>query len=166
MARIVQIPPNHVWLQGDNPSDSTDSRKYGPVSTDLIISRVIMKIEDQEPMPKTFEYLSLDIERDDHSYTLDQNALPTECRMIVDRRLKEEEEANPSTTDEQPSSLINWLKEYFLSDLPVIPDTADKSVVKQKSDDSGSLLPPSPPPSTEASTASPQTAETTIIIQS
>ena len=41
----IIIPPGHVWLAGDNAENSTDSRKYGPVSLGLIKGRVFSKIQ-------------------------------------------------------------------------------------------------------------------------
>lgn len=38
------IPRGHVWLEGDNRSNSSDSRTYGPVPKGLIRSRAIFKI--------------------------------------------------------------------------------------------------------------------------
>lgn len=37
----VRIPSGHVWLEGDNPYNSTDSREYGPVPASLIVGRVV-----------------------------------------------------------------------------------------------------------------------------
>ena len=34
------IPPGHVWLEGDNKENSTDSRKYGKVPQGLLLGRV------------------------------------------------------------------------------------------------------------------------------
>ncbi|KAJ3150273.1 hypothetical protein HDU86_006664 [Geranomyces michiganensis] len=39
-AKPVTIPPGHIWLQGDNYNNSTDSRKYGPVPIGLLRGRV------------------------------------------------------------------------------------------------------------------------------
>ena len=36
----LRVPPGHVWLQGDNLSNSTDSRDYGPVPLALVLARV------------------------------------------------------------------------------------------------------------------------------
>ena len=40
---IVKVPDGHVWLLGDNPSNSNDSRYYGPVPLALLQGRVIAK---------------------------------------------------------------------------------------------------------------------------
>jgi mitochondrial inner membrane protease subunit 1 len=42
--RYVKIPAGHVWLEGDNPRQSTDSRTYGPVPMGLLKGKVILKI--------------------------------------------------------------------------------------------------------------------------
>ncbi|XP_061670283.1 mitochondrial inner membrane protease subunit 1 isoform X5 [Syngnathoides biaculeatus] len=39
------VPKGHVWLEGDNLGNSTDSRSYGPVPYALIRGRVCLKIE-------------------------------------------------------------------------------------------------------------------------
>lgn len=41
----MQIPEGMVWLAGDNPSNSTDSRYYGPVPLGLVDGKLICKIE-------------------------------------------------------------------------------------------------------------------------
>lgn len=46
---LVRIPLGHVWLAGDNPSNSTDSRSYGPVPMGLIQGRVVYKFDSQFP---------------------------------------------------------------------------------------------------------------------
>ncbi|KAI9106104.1 peptidase S24/S26A/S26B/S26C [Phlyctochytrium arcticum] len=40
----VTIPPGHIWLEGDNLNNSTDSRHYGPVSLGLLRGRILCKI--------------------------------------------------------------------------------------------------------------------------
>lgn len=44
----VQVPEGHVWLQGDNPVNSTDSRHYGPVPAALLRGRAFLKVP-QDP---------------------------------------------------------------------------------------------------------------------
>lgn len=41
---IIQVPPHHVWLEGDNPFHSTDSRHYGPIPVSAIRGRIVMRI--------------------------------------------------------------------------------------------------------------------------
>mmetsp|Transcript_3040 Transcript_3040/g.6897 ORF Transcript_3040/g.6897 Transcript_3040/m.6897 type:complete len:352 (-) Transcript_3040:211-1266(-) len=43
-AREVTVPRGHVWLQGDNTEDSTDSRSYGPVPLALIQAIVVFRL--------------------------------------------------------------------------------------------------------------------------
>ncbi|XP_006818456.1 mitochondrial inner membrane protease subunit 1-like [Saccoglossus kowalevskii] len=38
------VPLGHVWLEGDNTVNSTDSRKYGPVPYALLRGKVFFKI--------------------------------------------------------------------------------------------------------------------------
>ena len=40
--KTYDIPEGHVWLEGDNPANSTDSRTYGAVPEALIISRAVL----------------------------------------------------------------------------------------------------------------------------
>ena len=40
----IRIPKGHVWLEGDNSLNSTDSRYYGPIPSALITGRVMLKI--------------------------------------------------------------------------------------------------------------------------
>ncbi|SCU86247.1 LAMI_0D01090g1_1 [Lachancea mirantina] len=39
---IVQIPRNHVWVEGDNTFHSIDSNTFGPISTGLVLGKVAM----------------------------------------------------------------------------------------------------------------------------
>ena len=38
------VPKNHVWIEGDNKSQSFDSRNFGPIPIALIEGRISMKI--------------------------------------------------------------------------------------------------------------------------
>ncbi|XP_066586217.1 mitochondrial inner membrane protease subunit 1 isoform X2 [Prorops nasuta] len=40
----IIVPKGHVWLEGDNKDNSTDSRNFGPVPQGLIRSRVLCKL--------------------------------------------------------------------------------------------------------------------------
>ncbi|CAN0234223.1 unnamed protein product [Discosporangium mesarthrocarpum] len=39
-----KVPIGHVWLEGDNSSNSTDSRHYGPVPLAMVHGRVMLKV--------------------------------------------------------------------------------------------------------------------------
>jgi inner membrane protease subunit 1 len=41
---MVKIPDGHIWVEGDNPWNSSDSRNYGPVPASLIVGRVLMRV--------------------------------------------------------------------------------------------------------------------------
>ena len=40
----VKVPKGHLWLQGDNKDNSTDSRDYGPVPYALLKGKVFAKV--------------------------------------------------------------------------------------------------------------------------
>jgi signal peptidase I len=40
----IHVPKGHVWLTGDNLSNSTDSRAYGPVPIALLRGRILGRI--------------------------------------------------------------------------------------------------------------------------
>lgn len=42
--RRVTVPKGHVFIQGDNESNSTDSRQYGPVPYSTLQGRVIARL--------------------------------------------------------------------------------------------------------------------------
>lgn len=41
------MPAGHVWLQGDNTLNSTDSRHYGPVPYALVNGKAFLKVCDK-----------------------------------------------------------------------------------------------------------------------
>ena len=42
--RPEYVPEGHVWLEGDNPSNSSDSRSYGPIPLAMVRGRVFFKV--------------------------------------------------------------------------------------------------------------------------
>jgi signal peptidase I len=38
------VPDGHLWVEGDNPRNSNDSRNYGPIPASLIVGRVLCRI--------------------------------------------------------------------------------------------------------------------------
>jgi signal peptidase I len=48
--RTFTVPPGHVWVEGDCPGLSVDSRHYGPVPLEAIRGRVVAKLW---PLPRT-----------------------------------------------------------------------------------------------------------------
>lgn len=46
---FVVIPPGHLWLLGDNPNESRDSRSYGPIPVSSVNAKVMCQLF---PIPK------------------------------------------------------------------------------------------------------------------
>ena len=46
-AEWVRIPKGHVWLVGDNLSNSTDSRTYGPVPLAIVKGQVLARVSEK-----------------------------------------------------------------------------------------------------------------------
>src|SRR3954453_14518020 len=42
--RVIRVQPDGVWLEGDNPFGSTDSRDLGAVPADDIVGRVLVRL--------------------------------------------------------------------------------------------------------------------------
>ncbi|CAN0578941.1 unnamed protein product, partial [Ectocarpus sp. 12 AP-2014] len=40
------VPQGHVWLEGDNLSNSSDSRTYGPIPLAMVRGRVFFKVRE------------------------------------------------------------------------------------------------------------------------
>lgn len=43
-SNVVVVPRGHVWLEGDNAANSSDSRQYGPVPLGLVRSRAVGRV--------------------------------------------------------------------------------------------------------------------------
>jgi hypothetical protein len=39
-----QVPPGHIWVEGDNLIVSRDSREYGPIPLGLLRGRVMLQV--------------------------------------------------------------------------------------------------------------------------
>lgn len=55
-SRKTFVPKGHVWLEGDNSSNSADSRVYGPVPQALIRSRVVCRVWPLDKITSLIEY--------------------------------------------------------------------------------------------------------------
>ena len=42
--RLNSLESTRLWLLGDNPAESTDSRQLGPVATSLLIGEVVARL--------------------------------------------------------------------------------------------------------------------------
>ena len=38
------MPDGHIWVEGDNSTNSSDSRHYGPVPASLVLGKVLLRI--------------------------------------------------------------------------------------------------------------------------
>ena len=43
-SQTTLIPKGHIWIQGDNTSNSTDSRHYGPIPYNMLIGKIFMRV--------------------------------------------------------------------------------------------------------------------------
>lgn len=43
-SNVVVVPRGHIWLEGDNAANSSDSRQYGPVPLGLVRSRAVGRV--------------------------------------------------------------------------------------------------------------------------
>ncbi len=42
--RLVRREGDGWWVEGDNPKESTDSRQFGAVDSDLVVARVLVRV--------------------------------------------------------------------------------------------------------------------------
>ena len=42
--KLVTIPKNNIWVEGDNKVDSFDSRIFGPINNKLINGRILLAL--------------------------------------------------------------------------------------------------------------------------
>jgi len=40
----IVVPPGHVWVMGDNRTDSSDSRVFGPIAESTIVGRAVWRV--------------------------------------------------------------------------------------------------------------------------
>ncbi|RYG51458.1 hypothetical protein EON66_10730 [archaeon] len=40
----LQVPDGHIWIEGDNPQNSLDSRTYGPIPAAAVTGRVVATV--------------------------------------------------------------------------------------------------------------------------
>lgn len=43
-SNVIVVPRGHVWVEGDNPANSLDSREFGPIPLGLIRSRAVIRL--------------------------------------------------------------------------------------------------------------------------
>jgi signal peptidase I len=41
---LLIVPDGHLWVEGDNPNNSSDSRAYGAIPASLVVGRVVLRI--------------------------------------------------------------------------------------------------------------------------
>ncbi|KAJ1912353.1 hypothetical protein H4219_005642 [Mycoemilia scoparia] len=57
--KYVKVPKGHVWLQGDNFGNSSDSRNFGPVPMSMLRGRILAKLwPDQGFMTNNTEVIA------------------------------------------------------------------------------------------------------------
>eukprot|EP01095_Lingulamoeba_sp_RSL-Kostka_P003918 TRINITY_DN15035_c0_g1_i1.p1 TRINITY_DN15035_c0_g1~~TRINITY_DN15035_c0_g1_i1.p1 ORF type:complete len:191 (+),score=35.68 TRINITY_DN15035_c0_g1_i1:71-643(+) len=49
--KLIQIPPGHIWIEGDNSKTSIDSNFYGPIPKNLVIGKAKYIIRNDNFFP-------------------------------------------------------------------------------------------------------------------
>jgi len=88
MMRTVTIPKGHIWVEGDNPPFSKDSRHYGPVPKEWIRGRLVARLwplggaqlTRERPVPVPIEELAADPQFNVHN--LDSKKGQTERHLL------------------------------------------------------------------------------------
>lgn len=72
------VPPGHLWIEGDNTNNSTDSRSYGMVPASLVIGKVVCRLWPLR------EYASLGLDANDIEHWRRVDARIGRCRPLTD----------------------------------------------------------------------------------
>lgn len=101
-----------VWLEGDNPENSSDSRYYGPIRQDNVIGRVVWKFSTVFPF--VFRLSSPCLSAAEHAELMKQraqaqaeeqaklDAQAKEGQMLLDMLLEWERQQQEQQPDQQP----------------------------------------------------------------
>jgi hypothetical protein len=107
---MQRVPAGHVWLQGDNLADSTDSRDYGPVPLAMVNGKVKLTLY---PAPSVVRN-SISF-RDEGAFLL--------ARVL--QQLQLQQPAN--TSDTAPATLVGPAEGLAISTYKVGYDADDKN---------------------------------------
>jgi hypothetical protein len=92
---LVQIPTGSVWLEGDNPNNSHDSRHYGSIPKGLLRGKVLCTMDFKAPF---FHYLDSRPEtlqkKDEDDQQLIQRHTQSEEEIAkrIEQRLREQQQ--------------------------------------------------------------------------
>lgn len=106
---LIRIPSHCVWLAGDNPSNSTDSRAYGPVPIDSLRGRVMFKFAFA--IPPVIPITRRVPEEADNEDEEREDIFSMQAKTLLDERRKREK---PSK--QQPSPYFEALNRRAIID--------------------------------------------------
>lgn len=110
------IDPYRVWLSGDNPLNSTDSREYGPVPLGMLKGRLMFKFSLFPPHFHRIDYLPPSVKTEEHpneyyyykSYNITQTELLSRKDwLFLYNKLKDEN----CSSNLSPMERMKWLRE-------------------------------------------------------